>query len=99
MNAGEILWSRNHFNLLAPGAIWGLPSSGLVFRKVNQFQLELFQVMPWSKEMGQGYLHGRDLPASAQDLRRVQQHTFDLVAKNFGAAGIDVIDPRGLLKD
>jgi hypothetical protein len=99
VNAGEVRWSRSHFRLLALNGIWGLPGTGIVFQKVSQFELALVEVMPWSKEMGQGYLRGMDVPATAQELLRAQRRMFEMVAKNFGAAGVDVTDPRDLLKD
>lgn len=99
MNPAEVRWSRNHFNLLAINAIWGVPRSGLVFRKVSLFELALDSVMPWSEEIGQGYQRGMDVPRTAKDLRRYQQSDFETIASRFVAAGVDVTDPKQLLKD
>lgn len=99
MNPGEVRWSRNHFNLLSLNATWGVPRSGLVFKKVSLFELALISVMPWSKEIGQGYQRGMDVPRNAKELRRYQQLDFETISKRFTAAGIEVTDPQGLLKD
>jgi hypothetical protein len=99
MNPAEVRWSRNHFNLLRLNAIWGIPRSGLVFKKVSLFELALDSVMPWSNEIGQGYQRGMDVPRNAKELRRYQQQEFETISLRFTAAGIEVTDPRGLLKD
>jgi hypothetical protein len=99
MNPAEIRWSRNHFDLLALNAIWGVPRSGLVFKKVSQFELALDNLMPWSRQMGQGFEYGFDLPPTKRELRRFQIADFECIAKRFTAAGIKVTDPKQLLKD
>jgi hypothetical protein len=99
MNPEHVRWSRNHFNLLSLNATWAVPRSGLIFKKVSQLQLALDNVMPWSDEIGQGWRRGMDVPRNAKELLRYQRSDFEVIAKNFGAAGVDVTDPKQLLKD
>lgn len=99
MNPAEVRWSRNHFNLLAINAIWGIPRSGLVFKKVSQSELALDSVMPFTDMMREAALWGRDVPATAGQLRRTQQLDFETISLRFTAAGIEVTDPKQLLKD
>jgi hypothetical protein len=97
--AEEVRWSRNYFNLLKLNAIWGIPRSGLVFKKVSQSELALDDVMPWSDMMREAALRGHDVPATAGALRRHQQLDFETISERFTAAGIKVTDPKQLLKD
>lgn len=101
MNPAEVLWSRNHFDLLAINAVWAIPRSGLVFKKVSRFELALDSILPFSDMMREAALRGRDVPATATalGLRHYQQSDFECIAERFTAAGIRVTDPRGLLKD
>ena len=99
MNPAEVLWSRRHFDLLSLNAIWGVPRSGLIFKKVSKYELALDNLMPWSKEMGQGFRDGYDVPPTKKALRKFQQEDFRCIAQRFNAAGIDVTDPQQLLKD
>jgi hypothetical protein len=99
MNPAEVRWSRNHFDLLALNAIWGIPRSGLVFKKVSQFELALDSVMPWTDMMREAALQGRDVPATAAALIKYQRSDFESISERFVAAGIKVTDPKQLLKD
>lgn len=99
MNPEEVRWSRNHFNLLSLNASWAVPRSGLIFKKVSLFELALDNVMPWSEEMGQGWRSGMDVPRNARALRKYQQLDFETIASRFIAAGVEVTDPKQLLKD
>jgi hypothetical protein len=99
MNPEEVRWSRNLFNTLSLNATWAVPRSGLIFQKVSLFELALSRVMPWSDAMGQGYQRGMDVPSSEKELRRYQQLDFETIASRFKAAGVDVTDPKQLLKD
>lgn len=99
MNPAEVRWSRNHFDLLALNATWIIPRSGIVFKKVSQFELALISVMPWSDMIREAALQGRDVPATAVALRKHQQADFECIAQRFTAAGIKVTDPKGILKD
>jgi hypothetical protein len=99
MNPAEVRWSRNHFDLLALNAIWGIPRSGLVFKKISQFELALDSVLPWIDQMREAALRGQDVPATADALRKYQQLDFETISERFTAAGIKVTDPKGLLKD
>jgi hypothetical protein len=99
MNPDHVRWSRQHFQLLSLNATWAVPRSGLIFKKVSLFELALDNVMPWSDAIGQGWQRGMDVPRNAKALRKYQQSDFEVIAKNFGAAGVDVTDPKQLLKD
>jgi hypothetical protein len=99
MNPAEVRWSRNFFNLLSVNAVWAVPRSGLVFKKVSLFELALDSVMPWSEAIGQGYQRGMDVPRNAQALRQYQQLEFETISLRFEAAGVKLTDPKGLLKD
>lgn len=99
MNPDEVQWSRNYFNILSLNAIWGVPRSGLIFKKASRYELALHDLMPWSEEMGQGYRDWSDDPISAHRIRLYRQADFETIAQRFTAAGVNVTDPRGLLKD
>ena len=99
MNPAEVRWSRNLFDLLRLNATWGIPRSGLFFQKVSSTELALINVLPWDDMMREGALQGMDVPSSAGELRRYQQLDFETISQRFVAAGIEVTDPKGLLKD
>jgi hypothetical protein len=99
MNAAEVRWSRNFFDLLRLNATWAVPRSGLIYQKVSSTELALTNVMPWNDMMREGALRGMDVPSSAVELRKYQQLDFETISQRFTAAGIKVTDPRGLLKD
>jgi hypothetical protein len=99
MNQWEVEWSRNHFSLLALNAIWGIPRSGLVFKKVSHSELALDSLMPWTEEMGKAFADGFDVPPDAHELRRHQIMDFETLSERFTAAGIEITDPKGLLHD
>jgi hypothetical protein len=99
MNPAEVRWSRNHFDLLAINAVWGIPRSGLIFKKASQFELALDSVMPFSDMMREAALAGSDVPATAKALRKYQQMDFETISERFTAAGIKVTDPKQILKD
>jgi hypothetical protein len=99
MNPAEVQWSRNYFDLLALNATWMIPRSGLVFKKVSQFELALMSILPFSDMMREAALRGFDVPATAVGLRRYQQLDFETISERFTAAGIKITDPKGILKD
>lgn len=99
MNPAEVRWSRNHFDLLAINAVWGIPRSGLNFRKASTEELQLFSVVPWNDQIGEYVPPGYTFPVNAKNWRRYQQSDFEAISERFVAAGIKVTDPKGLLKD
>lgn len=99
MKQWEVEWSRNHFRMMAPNAIWGVPRSGLVFKKTSESELSLHELMPWTEEMGKGWIWGFDVPPNKKELRKYQQSDFECLSERFVAAGINITDPKGLLKD
>ena len=76
-----VAWSRNLFATITDGGAWGIPRSGLIFRKRGQ-RLELTDRMP----------HDPDMPVTAAQLREQQDRELAVVAATFGAAGIAVVD-------
>lgn len=98
MNDWEVEWSRNHFRLLAINGVWGVPRSGLVFRKVSESEFALDNLMPWSEDMGRGFEYGFSVPPTKDKLLEYQRDDFNCIAKRFTAAGIKMTDPKGLLK-
>lgn len=76
----DVAWSRNHFRMMSDGGAWAVPRSGLI-RKCGD-QLTLTARMP----------HNPAMPISPMELDRQQQADFDIIKKNFEAAGITVID-------
>jgi biotin carboxyl carrier protein len=73
------VWCRSLFNSLSEGGAWGIPRSGLLFRKRGDV-LVLAGVMP----------HDRLMPISAERLRAMQNADSNLIARHFKAAGIKV---------
>lgn len=99
MQQWEVEWSANQFALMKIGGIWGVPRSGLVFLKTNDHELRLYELMPWTEDMGRAFTHGFDVPPGPHELRQYQQMDFEIISSRFQAAGIDVTDPQQLLKD
>jgi len=94
----HIAWSKNVFASIKDGGTWGVPRSGLIFKKVGD-HLEIYQVMPWIPEMSAALERGADIPASPEELKGYQMDDFMCIQRNFEAAGIEVTDPRELLID
>ena len=74
-----VVWCRRMFSLMADGALWGIPRSGLIFTRRGD-TLVLTGVMP----------HDMTLPLSAPRLIKQQRSDFNEVQKWFGLAGITV---------
>jgi hypothetical protein len=81
----NVAWSRQHFALMAEGGVWGIPRSGLCFRKEGR-RLVLFASMPWEEAMT-GTI-------TAEELAMQQAAEFEAVSKSFGAAGVEVVRPE-----
>ena len=79
----EAQWCRNLFNSLTEGGVWGIPRSGLMFRKQDG-KLVLYERMPWMAEM--------DGVISEFGLRLQQDRELDDNRRYFGEAGIEIID-------
>jgi hypothetical protein len=78
----EAAWSRELFDMLAQDGTWGVPRSGLIFRKAGE-TLVLIARLP----------HNMSSPElSGEALREKQQEDVDLITKHFGEAGILVVD-------
>jgi IMP dehydrogenase/GMP reductase len=74
-------WARMHWAMLAEGGIWGLPRSGLTFRKLDG-RLVLLDRMPWSEGM----------PLSQEELREYQDDDFAGVRLMYAQLGIEVVE-------
>lgn len=72
-------WCAELFRVMSQGGVWGIPRSGLVFRKEGT-SLVLVSEMPWSEEMS----------VTKQQLHAAQLEEFEVVRENFGRAGIEV---------
>jgi len=81
MKSEHIAWCRQTFDMIKDGGIWGIPRSGLIFKKTGPAQLTLVDQMPWSK----------DMPISQAQLLMQQNSEFVDTVRYFGAAGIEVI--------
>jgi hypothetical protein len=96
MNAEQIWTKRNH-ELLAIGAVWGVPRSGLIFKKTAD-GFELINVMPYLPEMSSAFAHGKDVPASPSELRMYQIQDYVLLSVKHEEAGLRITDPQKLLE-
>lgn len=75
------LWCQQLVSLLAEGGTWGVPRSGLVFRKRSGC-LVLIGRMP----------HNAAMKMSVAELADHQDKDFALLKRNFEAAGIRMRD-------
>jgi len=87
----DIQWSKRLFAALSEGATWGVPRSGLIFRRRGN-KLVLTERMPYTPEMSEGFGRGANVPASPTDLARYQQSDVDAIFDRFKAAGVEVED-------
>ena len=84
LDPAHVEWCRSMFNLLADGGVWGVPRSGVVWRKEGK-TLVLDALMPWMEEM-EGVI-------TPSELHRQQEDEIDAVTRHFAAAGITVVAP------
>lgn len=73
-------WSRTIFQMIADDGVWGVPRSGLIFRKAGPTKLTLIGRMPWSI----------DMPITARELRDYQDEEFEEIKFQFGLVGVEV---------
>jgi hypothetical protein len=79
LDPGHVAWSRRQFDILAEGAIWGVPRSGMIFQRRGD-TLVLIECMP----------HMNGMPLTPAQLAEQQQNEFEAIAEHFEAAGIAV---------
>jgi hypothetical protein len=72
-------WCRQMFASLAEGGVWGIPRSGVVFRKEGD-ALVLTESMPYDESM----------PLTFAQFTEQQNGEFETVREHFAAAGIEV---------
>ncbi len=75
----HVAWCRMTFDSLVEGGIWGVPRSGLMFRREGE---TLWQTpsMPYHPEM----------PITPEQLDEQQAGEIDAISEHFAAAGITV---------
>lgn len=79
----EIAWCENLWNSLHHGATWGIPRTGLMFRKEStRNALVLYMRMP--------YVEG--MPGTEEELRERQDGELLAVRERFTLLGIEVLD-------
>lgn len=81
MNPAHVRWCANLFASIKDGGAWGVPRSGLIYRKRGG-ALVLVARMP----------HDPALPITAEQLAEMQQSDIDATREHFTAAGIEVKD-------
>jgi hypothetical protein len=79
MDKAHIEWSRSLFGHIADGGVWGVPRSGLLFKREG-FTLKLIGIMPWEEGM----------PISAEELEAQQTIEYEDIKRHFEAAGVMV---------
>jgi hypothetical protein len=82
MESSEIFhadWCRSIFALVAEGGTWGVPRSGLLFRKQDG-KLVLYAEMPYDPAM----------PITPEQLREQQDSEFESIRRHFAAADVEV---------
>lgn len=75
----HVPWCKVTFASLVEGGVWGVPRSGLIFRKEGG-ALVLAQEMPYDEAM----------PITPEQLREQQDAEFEQIREHFAAAGIEV---------
>jgi hypothetical protein len=80
LDPAHIAWSRRQFDIMAEGAIWGVPRSGMIFQRRGD-TLVLIECMP----------HMNGMPVTPAQLAEQQQYEYEAIAEHFTAAGIIVI--------
>ena len=81
------LFCQQTWRMLNDGGIWGVPRSGLMYRKdAADARLVLYARMPWECEM----------PMSEAQLREQQDHDHANIVEMFSAIGIAVVDETTL---
>ena len=76
------VWCRMMFAALKDGGVWGIPRSGVSFRKEGDaLVLDPDFTMPYSYEM---------MPLTEEQFVEQQNGEFETVREHFAAAGIEV---------
>lgn len=72
-------WASSMWAMLREGGVWGVPRSGLVFRKEGSLFI-LQDRMPWMEEM----------PWSKVDWEEIQRDDIDGISAMFASIGVTV---------
>lgn len=78
----HVQWCKGMFFTLAPGGVWGVPRSGLVFERTGERALALVARMPYEDGM----------PIDPVELEAYQQGDFEQIQHYMGLGGILVSD-------
>lgn len=81
LDSAHVAWCRGQFAMLADGAVWLVPRSGLIFQRQGD-TLVLTELMPWMPEM-----EGTITPAQ---LDEQQAGEYDQIRDHMRAAGVTV---------
>jgi hypothetical protein len=73
-------WCRHMFAMLAENGVWGVPRSGLLFKKQADLTLVLFDKLP----------HDPAMPLTEDELLELQDVDYTIIREKFEAAGITV---------
>lgn len=79
--ASYTAWATTFWSTLADGGVWGVPRSGLLFRREGN-TLVLTDRMPWQEGM----------PLDADELEEFQQSDLEGCVEMFRTIGVDVVD-------
>jgi hypothetical protein len=79
-------WCLQMWGMLAEGAMWGIPRSGLIFHR-REGKLVLTQVIPWQAGMADESGHAL---TDADDLLLYQRNDYETIKFYFNGAGIEV---------
>lgn len=75
----DVEWCKLIWRGLSEGGVWGVPRSGLIFRK-SDGKLVLIDRMPVMPGM----------PLSEKELEEYQDSDYEVIREHFAAAGIEV---------
>lgn len=82
----HVEWCRNLFRTMRDGGVWGIPRSGLMFKRQAD-ALVLVAQMP----------HDPAMPITREQLIEQQESDYEGTREHFGAAGVTV--KKGLIPD
>jgi hypothetical protein len=76
-------WATTLWNMLRDNGIWGIPRSGLMYRKDKErARLTLYERMPWMEGM----------PLTREELREEQDSDHGGLVVLFAIIGVEVVD-------
>lgn len=79
LNPAHVAWFKQLFRSLRDGGVWGIPRSGLLFKREGN-EIVLMLRMP----------HDPGMPCTAAELAQQQEWEYEEAAAHFAASGITV---------